>query len=221
MALGVSVADFNADGYEDVFVTAGMGYPLRYAINSLLLNEGGVRFHDAEFVVGLEPRPGGRIEKEFFTLDCSGEDARHPLCRDKTGSWRVVGTTSSRSSVAVDLDADGDLDLVTNEWSDKPQVLISDRSEKAPLHYVQIQLQGQGSNRDALGATVKVRCGPTTYTRFHDGKSGYLSQLLPLTLGLGSATKIDHVEIQWPSGRKQSLTENIPINTRFLILEKP
>jgi len=219
---GVSVADFNADGYEDVFVTAGMGYPLRYAINSLLLNDGGAEFLDAEFVVGLEPRPDGRIEKEFFTLDCSGEDARHPLCRDKTGSWSVVGTTSSRSSVAFDIDADGDLDLVTNEWNDKPRVLISDRSEKGSLHYVQIQLQGQRSNRDALGATVKVRCGDTTYTRYHDGKSGYLSQSsLPIYFGLGNAHKIDQVEIQWPSGRKQTLTQDIPINARFLVVEIP
>ncbi len=74
-----SVADLNADGYEDVFVTAGMGYPLRYAVNSLLLNEGGQRFMDSELVLGVEPRKGNRIEKEFFTLDCSGEDKRHSL----------------------------------------------------------------------------------------------------------------------------------------------
>src|SRR5438093_377408 len=69
---GISVADLNADGYEDVFVSAGMGYPLRYAINSVLLNDGGLRFVDSEFVLGVEPRKS--VEKEFFTLDCSGED---------------------------------------------------------------------------------------------------------------------------------------------------
>src|SRR5262249_31280753 len=66
---GITVADFNADGYEDVFVSAGMGYPLRYAVNSLLLNDRGDRFVDSEFVLGMEPRKGNRIEKEFFTLD--------------------------------------------------------------------------------------------------------------------------------------------------------
>ena len=59
---GISVADLNADGYEDVFVTAGMGYPMRYAVNSVLLNDGGKRFVDAEYVVGVEPRKDGRIE---------------------------------------------------------------------------------------------------------------------------------------------------------------
>src|SRR5947207_1948828 len=82
---GISVADLNADGYEDVFVSAGMGYPLRYAINSLLLNEGGQRFVDGEFVLGVEPRKSDRIEKEFFTLDCSGEDRKNGLCHGKTG----------------------------------------------------------------------------------------------------------------------------------------
>ena len=62
---GPSVGDLNADGYDDVFVTAGMGYPLRYSINSVLLNEGGRRFFDAEFLVNVEPRK--QLTKEYFT----------------------------------------------------------------------------------------------------------------------------------------------------------
>jgi hypothetical protein len=179
---GISVADLNADGYEDVFVTAGMGYPLRYAINSLLLNERGRRFMDSEFVLGIEPRQGDRIEKEAFTLDCSGEDRRNELCRDRSGAFSVMGATSSRSSAAVDVDDDGDLDIVTNEWNDHPQVFISDLSEKRRIHYLKIRLVGSVSNRDGLGATVRVTCPaaggpggtPRVYTRYHDGKSGYL-----------------------------------------------
>jgi len=71
---GISVADLNADGYEDVFVAAGMGYPLRYSVNSVLLNDSGLRFVDSEFVVGVEPRK--ELEKQAFTLDCSGEDKK-------------------------------------------------------------------------------------------------------------------------------------------------
>src|SRR5438046_3528184 len=209
---GISVADFNADGYEDVFVSAGMGYPLRYAINSLLLNERGQRFVDSEFVLGVEPRKDNRIEKEFFTLDCSGEDKKNPLCRHKTGLVTVMGSTSSRSSVAVDLDDDGDLDIVTNEWNDHPQVLISNLSDRKQIHYLKIKLVGTVSNRDGLGATVKVHVaspeGAKTYTRYHDGKSGYLSQSsMPLYFGLDDAPKIDRIEVRWPSGRKQMLTE--------------
>ncbi|MFM7101352.1 MAG: FG-GAP repeat domain-containing protein, partial [Verrucomicrobiota bacterium] len=115
---GVTAADLNADGYEDLLVTAGMGYPLRYAVNSLLLNDAGRRFVDAEYVVGVEPRRGDPVERPAFVLDASGTDARHPLARGKAGRVTVLGAASSRSSVAVDLDGDGDLDLVTNEWND-------------------------------------------------------------------------------------------------------
>lgn len=219
---GVSVADFNADGYEDIFVTAGMGYPLRYANNSMLLNEGGQRFVDSEFVVGIEPRAGGRFEKEFFSLDCSGDDRRHPLCRGKSGLLGVMGTLSSRSSAALDLDDDGDLDLVTNEWNDRPQVLLSDLSARTALHFLQVRLVGTVSNRDALGAMVRVEAGGKTCVRYHDGKSGYLAQSsIPLYFGLGSATSIERVEVVWPSGRKQTMTSGLSINRLLTITESP
>jgi hypothetical protein len=185
------------------------------------LNEGGQRFVDSEFVLGVEPRKGNRIEKEFFTLDCSGDDKKHPLCRGKTGLLSVTGTLSSRSSVAFDLDDDGDLDLVTNEWNDRPQVLISNLSEKKSIHHLKVKLIGTVSNRDGLGATVKVHCGPKTYTRYHDGKSGYLSQSsMPLYFGLDAANKIDRIEVLWASGRKQLLTERIPVDALLTITEE-
>ena len=222
---GISVADLNADGYEDVFVSAGMGYPLRYAINSLLLNEGGERFVDSEFVLGVEPRKGNRIETESFTLDCSGEDRRDPLCRGKTGLLTVMGSTSSRSSAALDLDDDGDLDIVTNDWNDHPQVLISNLSDRKQIHYLKIKLIGTVSNRDGLGATIKVHvttpARARTYTRYHDGKSGYLSQSsMPLYFGLDDATRIELIEVHWPSGKRQKLTEGIPVNTLLTITEE-
>lgn len=218
---GISVADLNADGYEDVFVSAGMGYPLRYAANSVLLNEGGRRFLNAEYVLGVEPRKGNRIEKEFFTLDCSGEDRKHPLCRGKTGSVTIVGSTSSRSSAAFDLDDDGDLDLVTNEWNDHPQVLISNLSERRPLHFLKVRLVGTKSNRDGLGALVKVHSESKTYSRYHDGKSGYLSQSsMPIYFGLGDETSVKRIEVQWPSGKRQALDDSIPVDRLLTIVEE-
>lgn len=217
---GVTVADLNADGYEDIFVTAGMGYPLRYAINSVLLNEGGERFVDSEFVVGVEPRKDFRIEKEFFTLDASGADRRHPLSRGREGLLSVLGATSSRGSVAFDLDDDGDLDLVTGEWNDRPMVLVSDLAAKRPVRYLAVKLVGTTSNRDGLGATVKVVSGAKTYTRYHDGKTGYLAQgLLPLYFGLGEAAQVDRVEVLWPSGKRQMVTEGLAVNARLTVTE--
>src|SRR5205807_762767 len=57
---GPSVGDLNADGWEDIFVAASMSFPFRYGINSLLLNDRGERFRDAEFLLGIEPRRGGK-----------------------------------------------------------------------------------------------------------------------------------------------------------------
>src|SRR5205823_5775388 len=53
---GPSVDDLNADGWDDIFITAGMNFPHRYGINSVLLNEGGRHFLPSEFLLGVEPR---------------------------------------------------------------------------------------------------------------------------------------------------------------------
>lgn len=204
---GPSVADFNADGFQDVFVTAGMGHPFRYGINSLLLNDGGRRFIDAEFVLGIEPRAGGRHEKIYFTLDCDGEDKANPLCKDKKGQVPFTAAISTRSSVAFDLDGDGDLDLVTSEFNDRPQVFVSNLSEKRKIQWLKVSLTGSTSNRDGLGATVRAQVGGRTFTQYHDGKSGYLSQSSqPLYFGLGEAAKVDRLEVTWPGGKKQTLS---------------
>ena len=218
---GPSVGDLNADGYDDVFVTAGMGYPLRYSINSVLLNEGGRRFFDAEFLVNVEPRAGNKLMKKYFTVNCSGEDKENPLCYGKTGIVTVYGARSSRSSVIYDLDDDGDLDIVVAEFNDRPQVLINNLTSKRPVHFLKIKLIGTVSNRDGLGATVRVKAGGRSYTQYHDGKSGYISQSsLPLYFGLSDATKVDGVEITWPSGARQSIVSDIGIN-RLVEIKEP
>lgn len=217
---GVSVGDVNADGFEDVFVTAGMGYPFRYAINSLLLNEEGRRFRDSEFALGVEPRKDGRTEKVWFTLDCGGADRGNALCGTCTGATNILGTLSSRSSVLVDLDDDGDLDLVTNDFNDRPQVLVSDLAERRAVHFLKLRLVGSRSNRDGLGASVVVRAGTRSYARYHDGKSGYLAQsALPLYFGLGDAEQAESVEVRWPSGARQLGREGIPKNGVLVVRE--
>ena len=217
---GPSVGDLNADGYPDVFVTAGMGYPYDYAVNNVLLNEGGTRFIDSEFTLGVEPRLGWRTTTDYFVLDCGGADKSHPLCRGQTQRIMIEGTVSSRSAAVVDLDNDGDLDIITNEINDRPQVLLSNLTEKKQIHYLKIKLTGTKSNRDGLGAVIKLTAGGVTQTQQNDGKSGYLSQSsIPLYFGLGEATRIDRIEVAWPSGKKQLLQQNIAPNTVLSIVE--
>jgi hypothetical protein len=81
-------------------------------------------------------------------------------------------------------------------------------------------LVGTHSNRDGLGATVRVHAADQTYTKYSDGKSGYLSQsALPLYFGLGNITKINRVEVDWPSGKKQVVTRGIHENQVLRIIE--
>jgi len=217
---GVSVGDLNADGFPDLFVTAGMGYPFRYAINSVLLNEAGKRFFDAEFVLGVEPRRNGRTEKVWFTLDCGGVDQGHPLCGTSTERTNILGTLSSRSSVICDLDDDGDLDVVVGEFNDRPQILMSDLAERRPIRSLKLKLQGTRSNRDGLGARVQVRAGGRVWTQYHDGKSGYLAQSsLPLYFGWSGSEVIDAVEVQWPSGQRQTITNGVRSGMTLTVVE--
>jgi hypothetical protein len=131
-----------------------------------------------------------------------------------------MGTLGSRSAAIFDLDGDGDLDIVTNEFNAEPQVLISDLAQRKAIHWIKVVLVGTKSNRNGLGATVNVHAGGRVYTKYNDGKSGYLSQsVLPLYFGLGDATKIDLVEVHWPSGRKQTISEGLRVNDTLRITE--
>lgn len=217
---GVSVGDLDADGFEDLFVTASMNFPFRYQPNSVLMNENGRRFLDAAFVLGVEPRAGGRTQTPWFDVDCSGAEREEPYCRGRSGEHTVTGTLGSRSSVIFDLDGDGDLDVVTHEFNSEPQVLVSDLAQRRAVHHLVIDLVGSRSNRDGLGALVRVHAGGRVLTRHHDGKSGYLAQSsLPLYVGLGEAERADLIEVRWPSGVEQVLQGPIPAGRRVEIAE--
>ncbi len=217
---GLSVGDLNADGWDDAFITSGMGFPFRYGVNTLLLNDRGRAFADAEFVLGVEPRRQGRTHTAWFDLDCASEDKAAPQCGGRTGPVTVMTPLSSRASVMLDVEGDGDLDIVTNELNDGPMVLVSDLSERKRLHWLKVVLVGTASNRNGLGAVVRVRSGDRTFTKSCDGKSGYLSQsVLPLYFGLGDAAGVDRVEVDWPSGRKQVLTKGLRADDTLRITE--
>jgi hypothetical protein len=226
---GPSVGDFNADGWQDIFIASSMNFPFRYGVNSLLLNNRGEKFLDSEFLLGVEPRRGGRTHTTWFDVDCSTKDPevlkRWPnsvqdLCKGRSDKLRVMATLGSRSSVIFDLDQDGDLDLITNDFNSEPQVLVSDLAQRHAIHWVKIALTGTASNRNGLGATVRVTAGGRTLAQWQDGKSGYLSQsVLPLYFGLGDATTIARVDVDWPSGRKQSVTSGLKVNSTLRLTE--
>ena len=75
-------------------------------------------------------------------------------------------------------------------------------------HWLRLKLVGTKSNRDAIGAWVKVRVGNQTLSRQVMAARSYLSQSeLPVTFGLGSASRVDEVTITWPGGASQKISD--------------
>ena len=111
----------------------------------------------------------------------------------------VVG----RGAAHLDVDNDGDQDLVVMANNGPARVL---RNDSATGKALRLSLTGVKSNRSAVGAQVLVTAAGATRSGMVRTGSSYLSQSeLPLTFGLGQASKVDRVEIRWPSGQVDRL----------------
>lgn len=122
-----------------------------------------------------------------------------------------------RGSAFADIDGDGDLDIVMTQIGGPPLLLRND--QRLGNSWLRLKLAGTSSNRDAIGAWIKVRAGNHTLSRQVMPTRSYLSQSeLPVTIGLGKLTKIDSVEILWPRGGAQKI--NAPkLNTTLTVVE--
>lgn len=123
----------------------------------------------------------------------------------------------SRGLAVADLFNDGNMDVVVEDLDGRPTVL---RNRGIPgRHWVSFELEGTKSNRLALNARVKIDAGGMTQTdEVHSGGS-YLSQNdIRLHFGLGSAVKIDSVEIHWPSGTVDRLGR-LPADRHYAVRE--
>ena len=152
-------------------------------------------------------RGSGGLATPWFELDAVRRGQGAPGRRRAPPAASPSGARAARASAAIfDLDDDGDLDIVTNEFNAAPMVLVSNLSERTQVQLPRRALTGTASNRNGLGAVVKVTAGGTTYTKVMDGNSGYLSHsVYPLYFGLGAADTVDRIEVAWPSGTKQTV----------------
>ena len=111
----------------------------------------------------------------------------------------------SRGAAIADFDNDGDLDILVNNNGGVPQLLRNDGGNAN--HWVEILLIGTRSNRDGVGARVKVVAGDLTLHDQRKGGMSYQSAHDPrLHFGLGGRTQIDLIEIRWPNGTLTKLT---------------
>ena len=139
---------------------------------------------------------GSESDLEFIPLKSAelGEDFLQP----------IVG----RAAAYADIDADGDLDLLVTTVAGKPRLLRNDQS--LSNHWLRLRLVGNGttSNRDAIGARIVLRAGGEAQTRIVTPTRGYLSQSeLTATFGLGDVDAVESVEITWPDGTVETMTE--------------
>lgn len=118
--------------------------------------------------------------------------------------------------MTADFDGDGRLEIVTNNFNDQPYYFKNQFPRK---NYVAFRLRGTRSNRDAIGAVVRLYQGDKVLTRQVYGASGYLSQSSrTLHFGLGDRAEVERVEITWPSGVRQRL-DFVAVNTLHNLVE--
>ena len=122
-----------------------------------------------------------------------------------------------RGAIHGDVDNDGDEDLFIVNLDDRVVLLRNDGGNRN--HWITLRLRGTRSNRDGIGARVKVISGPLTQIREVRVGGGYVSQNdMRVHFGLGDRTRVDRIEVRWPSGITQTF-EQISVDQLFVIKE--
>lgn len=177
---GVRFMDYDNDGARDIFMANG------HILDNIQLIHADVRYAEPKLMYrnlggGIFENTSGKLGADF------------------------VSPRVSRGAAIGDFDNDGDLDILVNNNGQAPQLLRNDGGNQN--HWLEILLVGTKSNRDGVGARVKVVAGNLTLYDQRKGGMSYQSAQDPrLHFGLGKQETVDSVEIQWPSGTSTKLT---------------
>ncbi len=235
-SMAADFGDYDGDGRLDLFVSDN-------SFSSLYRNEGGI-FADVVTTSGIAASNAQFVGwgSFFFDFDNDGDldifkvnsdlsrlfGQEHQMLENRgDGTFEDVSDRlgeyfgrelRGRGTAHLDFDDDGDLDVVVANLGSPAVLLRNDGGHRK--HWLSVRLAGGARSRDSLGAAVRITAGGRTQVAFRRSASGYLSQNDPrLHFGLGEASVVDRVEVQWPSGRKQAL-EKVPAN-HVLVLQEP
>ncbi len=237
--MGVDLGDYDGDGDQDLLITHfSDDYHALYrndgdllftdvsAVSGLdpasrsSLGWAGVFFdydNDGDLDVVIA---GGHVYPRVEEFDPgTSYRQRNLLFENDGGRYREVGATAGPGMVQVkgsrgiavgDYDDDGDLDLLVVNDDEVPSLLRNDGGNSG--HWLKVRLVGRRSNRDGIGARLRLEAAGTSQVREMRLTSGYYSSHDPrLHFGLGTADRVERLEILWPSGTHQELT-GLPAN---------
>jgi hypothetical protein len=178
---GLALADFDQDGALDLAVTNGHIRP--------------------------EPTQTYTYENPPLLWRNTGEAGRF-VNVSATGGPYFATRHLGRGLAAGDLDGDGDIDIVIVHHHARSVILWNETPGQG--NFLILDLRGAGKNRDAIGAQVLAKVGSKTIVRCRDGGGGYISHHDErMHLGLGQATRVDHIEVRWPDGQVEA-RDNVP-----------
>ncbi len=122
-----------------------------------------------------------------------------------------------RGLASADIDTDGDLDVLITQNNGAPRLLRND--QPFSNHWLQVAVVGVRSNRNGYGTLLTVKAGRLTQTKTVKSSSSYCSQSQsPVVFGLGRESRVDTLEVQWPSGLKEEHPD-LPANQRIILTE--
>jgi len=189
---GNSFVDFDNNGFRDIFIACG-----HLQVNVEEFDD--TTTYMAQNILLMNAGDGKFID----VSNQSGDGMKVILC--------------SRGAGFDDLDNDGDLDAVILNSRREPTVLRNDSPSKG--HWLQVYLRGVKTNRDGIGAHVRVIAGDLTLIDEVHGGRGYQSHYgMRLHFGLGKYNKVDHVEVHWIGGQVD-VFENIAVDRILTLIE--